>query len=427
MFLLTAYNLVFAAGLALLTPLHLLRLCFRSKHRRSTLPRLGWQKLPTPDPGDKVVWIHSCSVGETQVSRTLCRELRKRDPKLKIYLSTITETGQEVAAQILKDSLCDGHFYFPVDVAPIMSRILDQLHPSAFVVVETDLWYCCMELCRRRNIPCILVNGKISERSLERYLKLPFFAKALLRPFRQLLVQSSTYRDRFYTAGFVHGTVEVTGNLKLDMEVVHPSPEELDALAAELGLDRARPMVVFGSTHASEEELALATHRILLKQHPDLQTLIVPRHPERFAGVADMLRQEGAAFNRASVAATKPEAICLVDRMGLLMKLYALADVGVVCGSFTPHVGGHNILEPSFYSKPFVCGPWLYKQPGFADLNAQFGAGIQCRAQELPSFLSKLIADPNFRHTLGNNGHKLIADSKGAAGRSSAAIMKLIS
>ena len=198
MFLLTVYNLVFAAGLALLTPLHLLRLCFRSKHRRSTLPRLGWQKLPTPAPGDKVVWIHSCSVGETQVSRTLCRELRKRDPELKIYLSTITETGQEVAAQILKDGLCDGHFYFPVDVAPIMSRILDQLRPSAFVVVETDLWYCCMELCRRRNIPCILVNGKISERSLERYLKLPFFAKALLRPFRQLLVQSSTYRDRFY-------------------------------------------------------------------------------------------------------------------------------------------------------------------------------------------------------------------------------------
>lgn len=405
------YNSLLTVAAILYTPVHLVRLCFSNKYRSSTFARMGFQSVPSLSSDAPRYWIHSVSVGETQVAKTLTAELLKREPNAQIVISTITETGQAVARKIEGTV---GTFYYPLDLSFLVTPMLKRVKPQAIFIVETDIWYNFANGAMRRGIPVYLVNGKMSETTLKRYKQFPKLAAKLLQPFHHFFVQSETYKQRFLDSGIPEDKLMIAGNVKLDCEVPVLSEQEKEELAAEFKLDLTKPIITFGSTHAGEEELAVSVFKVLKERFKDLQVLLVPRHPERFNSVAEMLKKEAVDFNRASQMTTEFRNFVLVDQMGVLMKLYSISSVGIVAGTFTPHVGGHNILEPSFYGKPFVYGPWIYKQPGFHQMNLEVKAGVQCKPEELSSELEKLLADPGLCKQYGSRGLEILDVSKGA-------------
>ena len=409
------YNLALCFFLTLYAPIHIVRLILGSKYRTSTLPRLGFQSYPKADKSKKTYLIHSVSVGETQVAGTLCSALKAAQADCRIFVSTCTETGQKVASQ-LKDA--DGHFYLPYDLHWQMNKMIQTIQPDAQIIIENDIWLNHLACAERQKVPCFLINGKLSENSLRSYKKHKAFGTRLFRPIKHFFVQSEAYRDRFLDLGIPANDLTISGNIKLDTQVPHMNDSERYDFLKPLGLDKKElsHSLVYGSTHAGEEELALATHQKLSQEFPKLQTIIVPRHPERFNGVCNMLKKAGAEFSRASeiTAGDQAQSILVVDQMGALMKLYDVGAIGIVCGTFTPHVGGHNILEPAFYEKPFVYGPWIFKQPGFQQLCLQAKAGTQCPPEELTQKLTALLASPELQRQQGLEGAKIIEVSRGA-------------
>ena len=405
------YNFILLLATIVYTPIHIVRLFFSKKYRKSTLARVGFQSVPRLAEGSTRYWIHSVSVGETQVAKTLVAEILQREPDAQIVVSTITETGQAVAQSI--DGLVST-FYYPIDFSFIVRPMLKKINPDAVFIVETDIWYNFVSGAMSKNIPVYLVNGKMSETTLKKYKQFPALAKKLLQPFKHFFVQSETYYNRFLDSGISKDHLTIAGNVKLDSEPPRVTDSEKKDLAGSIKVDLGKPILTFGSTHAGEEELAVEVHKSLKGKFPDLQTLLVPRHPERFNGVAEMLKKEGVDFNRSSNMTDDSKSFVLVDQMGLLMKLYSISTVGIVAGTFTPHVGGHNILEPSFYGKPFVYGPWIYKQPGFHQMNLEANAGIQCKPEELAGELEKLLESQELCDQYGRRGLDILEVSKGA-------------
>lgn len=410
------YNVLLLLFVIVYTPIHLIKLCFSEKYRKSTLARLGFQKIPNLSQADNTYWIHSVSVGETQVAGTLVQELLKRQPDAKIVISTITETGQAVAKKVPGVS---ATFYYPVDFSWLANSMLKSLKPSAVFIVETDLWFNLLNGAKKKDIPVFLVNGKISETTLKRYKQFPKLSQMLLSPFHHFFIQSETYFERFAEVGLDKSKMTVAGNVKLDSEAPIVDDSAKKELYESLLLDPKKPIVTVGSTHASEEELSVEVFKGLSVEFPELQFVLVPRHPERFDGVSEMLTLQGVKFLRASQKndSSESQQFVLVDKMGVLMKLYAISEIAVVAGSFTPHIGGHNIFEPSFYGKPFVYGPWIYKQPGFHQMNLEFNAGVQCKPEELTSELRKLLHDKSLRDEYGQRGLKALEVSKGATNK----------
>ena len=421
--LLFIYNIFLIIFTILYFPFHMIRLIWHTKYRNSTFARLGFQTIPQ-FKGEEVFWIHSVSVGESQVAGTLIKELKKQFPNCKCVISTITETGQAVA----KKTDADATFYYPVDISFLIRRILKKLAPKAIIIVETDIWLNQINIAKKLNIPVYLVNGKLSQTSHKRYKQFPKVANILTEPFDHFFVQSEAYQERFLDTGLGADKLTISGNIKLDNPVPQLTELEQDELCQNFGLRADKPMVIFGSTHAGEEELCIVTMKRLWQESPELQCVLVPRHPERFKGVADLLKQNNIDFNQASTLTSEVDAknFFLLDQMGQLMKFYTICDIAVVAGSFTPDVGGHNILEPSFYAKPFVYGPWIYKQPGFHQMNLEYQAGLQCQPEELSQTLSALLSSPEKQRELGQNGLKLIALSKGATERIVSEIRELL-
>ena len=419
------YNLLITLFLILYFPIHIIRLIMGSKYRESTLPRLGFQNYPKADKSRKTFLIHSVSVGETQVAGTLAVELKKMLPDCRIFVSTVTETGQAVASKLKN---VDGHFYLPYDLWPLTNRLYKTIQPDAVIIVENDLWLNYLHAAKLRDIPCYQVNAKLSASSLRSYKKFAKFGQLLFEPMHHFFVQSETFRQRFEDMGIDHDKLTVSGNIKLDSNPPVLSTADLNEFKKSLGLQNRdlKNCLIYGSTHAGEEELALEVHNTLKSDFPDLQTIIVPRHPERFDGVCSMLEKSGAKFSRASQIQSddQSEGILIIDMMGALMKVYQLGTIGIVCGSFTGKVGSHNFLEPAFYKKPFVFGPHTYSQPGFYQLCQQANAGLQCSAEELTDELRQLLRDPQKQLEIGEGGHKIIAAAKGAVHHTVEVILK---
>ena len=412
--LLFIYNLLLIVFTILYFPLHLIRLIWVKKYRQSTPARLGFQSIPN-FKGQDCFWIHSVSVGETQVAGTIIKEMKKQFPNAKFIISTITETGQAVA----KKTEADATFYYPVDLSFLIKPIIKKLSPKAIIIVETDIWLNLIHSAKKNDIPVYLVNGKLSQTSQKRYKQFPKVAKLLTEPFDHFFVQSEAYQERFLEVGVPAEKLSLSGNIKLDNPVPQLSQKDHQDLATQFGLKLDQPIVVFGSTHAGEEELAIQTMKTIWQNDSSVQCALVPRHPERFKSVAELIKAEAIDFNQASQLndSVQKKNFLLLDQMGQLMKFYSLCDIAIVAGSFTPDVGGHNILEPSFYSKPFIYGPWIYKQPGFHQMNLEYQAGLQAKPEELSSTLQTLLNDPAQQKLLGENGHKLIQLSKGSTHR----------
>lgn len=358
------------------------------KYRRSFAQKLGFKLPDISIPQESFrIWIHAVSMGETKAVAPLVRLIEQKNPQATLVFSSTTETGHDEAKRSFPGLA--GYFFLPFDFSWVMKRIEKKLKPDLLILVEGEFWYNLVHLAKT----VVLVNGKLSDRSYRRFKKMSFFSKRLFSRFSLLCLQSPRYVSSFVSLGVDPEKIIVTGNLKFDQ----PFPDiDIEKWKKELGITEKDRVITIGSTHASEESLLLDAIESLFHTFPTLKILLVPRHPERFDAVAELLKRKGVVFSRFSDHALKKGngRVILIDTMGILNACYRISELAIVGGSFVSHVGGHNIFEPAALGVPVLFGPHMSSQKDLVETIVAACAGQQVVLQELPHVLLQYLNHP---------------------------------
>lgn len=398
-------------------PKLLYNLFVHKKYRSNFLARLGIG-YPSIRKGKPLVWIHAISVGEVKAVASLARAIKQSYPDIQLLISSVTETGHEEAKRSI--SFADYHVYLPFDFYFVMRRIIKKVSPRLVILCESDFWLNFLYLAKKYGASLSLVNGKLSEASMKRFQKVSVFSRLLFGLFDIACIQNVLYQERFIKVGIPPKRVFVTGNLKFDDDYPQLSSKEIKEWREKLGINLGQIVLTIGSTHYPEENSILDVLQGIWRKIPSLKVILVPRHPERFKEVADLLEKKHIDFIHFTDINQRSgkEKVILVDAMGLLRMCYQLSDIAIIGGSFTLRVGGHNILEPCWYGKPILFGPYMHAQIELVNLVHQYEAGIQLDLQELPCILEELIWNANKRDKIGQKGRHLINALKGSTSRS---------
>ena len=361
------------------------------------------------------------SVGEVLAVLPLVQAVQARWPGRQLFVSTVTLTGQTLARKKFASHI--GVFYFPLDWRFAVRKSLDTVQPSIVLIAETEVWPNFLRECGERSIPVLLVNGRISDRSVSRYRAIKPFMRRVLKNLSFCCMQTELDRDRLLSLGADPVKVEVAGNLKY--EIV--APRALEAKTEEyrqlLGLPLNRFVVVAGSTMKDEEPLVLAAFEMLLAVCPEAVLVIAPRHPERFREVEKLLSDRSVEYVKRSDLKPGTQSACqnrqvlLLDSMGELATLYALASVVFIGGSLVP-TGGHNILEPALFRRPMLFGPSMSNFREMSEYFLQHQAAVQVKnSVELGNELVRMFHDAELRQQIGDRGHGILMANRGAAQR----------
>jgi 3-deoxy-D-manno-octulosonic-acid transferase len=423
------YSVLSVVALVIASPFLAYQAVRHRKYVRSLRQRLGYLPLSFNIDGDESIWIHAVSVGETLTARALIGELKTRYPGLKLFLSTTTMTGHEVA-RALTD--IDGVFYFPLDWGFTVRRTLDVVRPRLFVMMETEIWPMLLRECRERGVATMLVNGRISKRSFARYTFVRRFFRRVLDDVERFCMQSEEAARRIVALGADPARVVVTGSLKfdsLDWPGVGPHGQSRDRVLRYFRLSPGRPVVIAASTLRGEDQAALEAFRRVQARWPDALLIVAPRHPERFEEVTRLAAEEGfRVVRRTSLPVDQsPDAdVVVLDTIGELARLYQIASVVFVGGSLVD-AGGHNILEPAMFGKAIVFGPHMHN---FAEISAEFlrgSAAVQVSStRELGECLVDLVGDGVRRASLGAAARAIVEGNRGAKARTMAVITALL-
>lgn len=412
------YSLLTLVGFVAVSPYFLYQAIRYKKYIGSLRQRLGYLPLSFNVDGEESIWIHAVSVGEALTARALAADLRTRYPRLRLFLSTTTIAGQQVARRSLQH--VDAVFYFPFDWAFIVRRTLDLVKPRAFIMMETEIWPNLLRLCRARGIKTVVINGRISSRSYPRYrLIRPFFRRVLAHVDR-FCMQSEESARRLVDLGADPARVTVTGSLKFDSlelpsATAHGKPRERVLRFFRLAPNRT--VIVAGSTMRGEEAAILKAFAAVKPTAPGALLIVAPRQPERFGEVERLARAAHFVTTRRSdlpIDADPRADVVVLDSIGELAQLYQLATVVFVGGSLLDH-GGHNILEPAVYGKPIVFGPHMqnFREIGDAFLANRAAVCVQS-GRELEQALLALVTDPVRRARLGAAARALVEANRGA-------------
>ena len=362
-----------------------------------------------------IIWIHAVSVGEVQAAQPLIAQLRKRHPGYGLLITTVTPTGAARAQALFGDQV---HLrYVPLDLPGSVRRFFDRVQPKLAMILETELWPNLYGECGRRGIPLVLASARISPRSVGKYRRLvPLFRKTLSHGI-VIAAQSETDAERFRLIGATPSRTHVTGNIKFDFQ----RPQGIEEQGRRWREKHApgRPIWVAGSTHEGEEAIVLDAHRRVLEQFPDALLVLVPRHPQRFESVRELLskRHERAANRSTRMPISPATSVLLGDTMGELMTFYAAADVALVAGSLVP-IGGHNLLEPASVSRPVLTGPHNFNGEEIAQLLMDAGAAfVVADAVQLAHAVRGLLGDASLRAAMGAAGRKVLDANRGALDR----------
>lgn len=398
-------------------PLIVLRLWWRGRanpeYRRRIGERFGFYPDRVVTPGG--VWIHSVSVGETESAAPLIRKLREHDPHLPVVVTTTTPTGSARCRALFGDTV--AHCYLPYDLPGPVARFLAHFHPRLAIVLETEIWPNLFLSCSRASLPLVMVNARLSRRSVSGYRHLGSLIGQTLSAVRDIAAQTQDDADRFITLGADPRRVVVTGNIKFDLEIAD------DVIARGRGyrttLLGERPVVIGASTHDGEEGHLLTLFGELRTYFPGLLLVLAPRHPERFAGVAELCRTAGynTVLRSAQAACRADDDVFVLDSLGELRTFYAAADVAFVGGTLVP-VGGHNVLEPAMVGLPVVFGPHI--ENFGAICRALVGAGGAIGAdgpQAVAAALKRLLEDVPYRGRMGRLAQAFVRENRGALDR----------
>ncbi|MBI5789035.1 MAG: 3-deoxy-D-manno-octulosonic acid transferase [Candidatus Schekmanbacteria bacterium] len=399
------------------------------KYRRSFSQRLGKlsEELRAKLNRGQWIWVHAVSMGETAAVAPLIEAIKQRYPQYQILLTTVTETGQEMAHKNLPQ--IDAHLFFPLDFDSALNRIFAQVSPKLVILAETEIWPNFLHHLKKRNIPVLLVNGRISQKSFQHYKLAKFFMRRVLGDIRHFSMQTKEDAERIIQIGAAPEAVSISGNLKFDQRQSLLSAGERKNLRDRLKIPPAALVWVVGSTHPGEEEIILPSFKELKQKHSDLIMILVPRHPERWKPVEDLLTKAGIGFVRKTnlVKEAGLQPVVLLDTIGELAAIYSLASVVFMGGTLVP-IGGHNILEAALYSKAIVFGPYMNNFAEIARLFTEKNAALQVKnVQELNQVMDELLADAHLRSRLGQAAVKVIEENQGATERSLASIGKYLS
>lgn len=399
------YSLGLMAAMIFAAPYWLFRMMWSGRYRDGLGQRLGavprgLREFIAQRP---TIWVHAVSVGEVMAASRLIELLDGIDPNLPVVISTTTQTGQAMArerfgAKPQSDGTHDSAscvFYYPLDFGWIVRRYLRVLRPRILVLIESELWPRMLMEAHSAKIPVIVVNGRVSDRSLPRYRALRWFWRPFLRNLTRVMAQSEQDRRRFIDIGVPPNSVKVAGNLKYD---VRAPGESVIAKELRAHLAKGAKVIVAGSTLQGEEAYLLQAFRELLSQFPELVLILAPRHPERFAAVEKLIEETQLPCCRRSDWLLRPAGIAassvfLLDSMGELASIYSLASVAFVGGSLVP-AGGHNPLEPAQFAVPIVMGPYTENFRGMVATLLQHEAIRVTPPERLHVVLAELLTSP---------------------------------
>jgi len=413
-----AYSLLTLLVLAAVSPYFLYQAIRYQKYIGSLRQRLGFLPIAFNVDAEESIWIHAVSVGEALTARALAADLKARYPRLRLFLSTTTMAGQQVARRSVSN--VDAVFYFPFDWTVIVRRTLRLVRPRLFIMMETEIWPNLLRECRRRGVRTAMINGRISNRSYPRYRLIRPFIRRVLGDVDRFCVQSEESARRLIDLGADPARVSVTGSLKFDSlelpaATVHGRPR--DRVLRFFQLAPSRTVLVAGSTLRGEEAFMLRAFARIKTSMPGALLILAPRQPERFVEVERLAREAGFATVRRSelpIDAEPRAEVVVLDTIGELAQLYQLATAVFVGGSLVDH-GGHNILEPAIFGKPIVFGPYMHNFKEIAEAFVANDAAIQLASErELDETLVGLVTDPVRRARLGAAARALVAANRGA-------------
>lgn len=387
---------------------------FTTKRRSTLFKRLGWQDYPhAPQSPHKPVWIHALSIGELLSAGSLIEQVRRTIDDRPLYLSVSTLSAFTIATERFT-RFCDGLFYFPYDVAFSVTRCLDKINPALVVLIETDIWPGFLAEIRRRQIPCLLVNGRLSPESFRSYNFFRVLFQPAFNTFHWVYPQSPGETERFRAIGVEPAKLRSIGNLKFDVALSVPGEDARAALRQELNIPSDSRILIAGSTHPGEEDIIRSCFLKLRKEFPTLRLILVPRHPQRGADVLDLFRHDGIDTALLSQPSRSIPVVVVVDRMGYLSRLYALADIAVVGGSFVPK-GGQNPIEPAACGKPILFGPDMHDFPDVSQWLLDAGGAVQARHEEdLYAACHRLLADPQEARRMGERARHVVVENQGS-------------
>lgn len=410
-------NLVYLLFLAAAAPLLLYRAVAHGKYRQ------GWsQKLfglaPRRQTPGKCLWFHAVSVGEVNLLAPLLAEIDRRHPAWQCVISTTTATGFATAKKKYPRLRV---FYCPLDFSWAVETAMRRVRPDCLVLAELELWPNLIAAARRFGAQVAVVNGRLSERSFRGYRRLRRLLAPLLEQIDLFAVQNEEYAERFSLLGAERPSLHVTGSLKFDGAQTDRHNAASERLRRLAGIEDGDVVFLAGSTQHPEEEAALAAYVALVREHPELRLILVPRHPERFDAVAAMLDRHGVAWQRRSRldvdGARSAARVLLVDTVGELGAWWATASIAFVGGSLNRR-GGQNMIEPAAYGAAVCFGPNTRNFRDIVELMlARQAAVVVADAAELTAFAGRCLSDPSFAVELGERARRLVAGQLGATAR----------
>lgn len=404
------YSLAIALLALLYLPAFLVRKVWRAGYPLALGERFGFVRLT---PGPDRFWVHAVSVGEVMAAVPLVHALRQRWPAVEVVVSTVTGTGARVARARLPEA--GAAFTFPLDLAGATRRAVRRIRPRCFIALDTELWPNLLHALADAGIPAVLANGRISDRSFGRYRRVRRLFRRVLEHVALFAMQSEEDARRIIALGARPERVVVTGNLKMEAPVGEAGADRLWRRLLHLGDER---VWVAGSTHRGEEAVILDAFVTLRDGAGPLCLILAPRHPERVDEVEALARARGLrSVRRSQIASGVARDLILLDTVGELATLYAVADVIFVGGSLVP-AGGHNAIEPALHGKPIVFGPHMANFRDSAALLLRVGGAVQVRdAADLASTLRRLLADTTARRELGAAAWAAVRAHQGACRR----------
>ncbi len=418
--MLLIYNMLFWLAFPFVILFYGAKLLRRGKYRKGFAQRFGFLPPEILDrrSGSPRIWVHAVSVGEVTAAAPIIASLRARLPNAAIFLSTTTDTGQEMALRLVTGA--NAFFYYPLDISFVVRRVIEQVRPDIFVPVETELWPNLIRRCRKQGLKILMVNGRLSPRSFRNYARTRFFWKSILPALDGIGVITAADAERFRFLGMPPERLQVIGNAKYDSLAAMTSVALQEEISLRLNIAPGDHVLVAGSTHEGEEKIVFDVYSRLLEIYPDYKLIIVPRHTERAQAVLSLAKEAGfpdAIMITELMQGRKrlEERIVIVDVIGELFKVYSLATVVFCGGSLVPR-GGQNILEAAAWGKVIFYGPFMDDFREEKVLLEAVGAGIAVRdGIDLAEGILKLLADPASLTSRGEAGRRAVAGNAGAA------------
>jgi len=379
---------------------------------------------------EKCIWIHASSVGETKVAATLWNRLKTIDNIPPLVLSTFTESGYQLAIQ----EKIEPVFRLPPDHPIWINPLVNKLNPSILILVESEFWPCLLWRCAKLKIPVLLANGRMSEKSHTRYLKIARLFRKFVEPVTFFAMRSQIDTDRLKSLGISLSKIDTLGNIKFEALIENNSTSQDES-------QNESRLIVFGSTRPGEEEIILESINAIRKQNPDAKFAIAPRHINRSVEIENLfakyklpycnqskIKKEEPLISHIVQNRIKPGETILIDTLGDLTAFYQNSCISFVGGGFNPEFGGQNILEPAAFGKPVIFGPHMKNFEEEAALLHSGGGGIKLDTlNQLKEVIQDLLNDTKKRKAIGNKARELLISKRGAIHKHVQKIVALIS